>query len=88
MTVATIDQQCAAHTIVGRQRPGNTMTDHAESNDWRLSSAQSITITACLQRTVTGNGTHPFYFGWSAAFDMTTAISGTGSQLVELCVTR
>lgn len=150
-----------AYTIVGRQRPGNTMTYHAESNNWRLSSAQSITITACLsatatapdrpeaysvsepvqstwtdtraclQRTVTGNGTYPFYFGWSAAFDMTTAIaritaadpagptglavsggavtpstytpgvvmysvanlretavSGTGSQLVELCVTR
>jgi hypothetical protein len=30
---------------------------------------------ACVDRTVTGNGTLPFYFGWSTSFDMTAAIN-------------
>ncbi|MES2170510.1 MAG: hypothetical protein V4479_07280 [Actinomycetota bacterium] len=30
---------------------------------------------ACIDRTVTGNGIYPFYFGWSTSFDMTAAIA-------------
>jgi hypothetical protein len=30
---------------------------------------------ACIDRTITGNGIYPFYFGWSTVFDMTDAIA-------------
>jgi hypothetical protein len=30
---------------------------------------------ACEDRTITGNGYYPFYFGWSTTFDMTAAIN-------------
>lgn len=149
-----------AYTVVGRQRVGNSQTYNDQNNNWRITSSQTLTVSACLsgagtapdrpeaytvsapvqgtwtgtlaclRRTVTGNGTYPFPFGWSVPFDMSsaiarivaanpagptgltvaggtatpaaytpgvtlytvsnlrdTAVTGTGSQLVELCVT-
>lgn len=60
---------CAWTLPEGVQTPGayTVTTVPASGADW-------TDRRACLVTTVTGNGTEPFYFGWTADVDMTPAI--------------
>ncbi len=41
----------------------------------QVQGAQWTSTQACVDRTITGNGSLPFFFGWSTSFDMTAAIN-------------
>jgi hypothetical protein len=60
---------CSYSGVVPQDEPS------AYSVATQVQGATWTSTKACVDRTVTGNGTLPFYFGWSTTFDMTTAIN-------------
>ncbi|MEJ1231169.1 MAG: hypothetical protein WDM88_11840 [Galbitalea sp.] len=60
---------CSYSGVVPQNEPSAyTVSAQVQGATW--SSTQ-----ACVARTITGNGSLPFYFGWATSFDLTAAIN-------------